>query len=123
MDLSPEHMSRPALVEKVKDLTEELQRVRGGLSDSMGRNAELRYSNTKLVRVQKKKKGVVDAKSKQIIRKAAWSSVLSNFVALGFALPASLQSGEFTPYLLLSGVTSAVLMPLQTYISKKNEEV
>ena len=123
MDLSPEQMSRPALVEKVKDLTEELQRVRGGLSDSMGRNAELRYSNTKLVRVQKKKKGVVDAKSKQIIRKAAWSSVLSNFVALGIAIPASLQSGEFTPYLLLSGVTSAVLMPLQTYISKKNEEV
>jgi hypothetical protein len=123
MDLSPEQMSRPALVEKVKDLTEELQRVRGGLSDSMGRNAELRYSNTKLVRVQKKKKGVVDAKSKQIIRKAAWSSVLSNFIALGIAIPASLQSGEFTPYLLLSGVTSAVLMPLQTYISKKNEEV
>ena len=123
MDLSPEHMSRPALVEKVKDLTEELQRVRGGLSDSMGRNAELRYSNTKLVRVQKKKKGVIDEKSKQYVKKAAWGSVLSNFVALGIAIPASLQSGECTPYLLLSGVTSAVLMPLQTYISKKNEEV
>ena len=123
MDLSPEHMSRPALVEKVKDLTEELQRVRGGLADAMGRNAELRYSNTKLVRVQKKKKGVIDEKSKQYVKKAAWGSVLSNFVALGIAIPASLQSGEFTPYLLLSGVTSAVLMPLQTYISKKNEEV
>ena len=116
-------MSKPALIEKCQELTDELERARGGLKDSMGRNAELRYSNTKLVRVQKKAKGVVDRKSKELIRRSAWSSVLSNFVALGIAVPASLQSGEFTPFLLLSGVTSAVLTPLQTYISKRNEVI
>ena len=66
MNLKYEQMSQRALVSKCYDLEEELQRVRGGLSDSMSRNAELRYSNTRLIRVQKKKKGVIDAKSKKI---------------------------------------------------------
>ena len=123
MNLRYEQMSQRALVNKCYDLEEELQRVRGGLSDSMSRNAELRYSNTKLIRVQKKKKGVIDAKSKKIIAKSAWNSVLSNFIALGIAITASLNDGSFTPYLLLSGVVSAVLIPLQTYISKRNEEI
>ena len=123
MNLKYEQMSQRALVNKCYDLEEELQRVRGGLSDSMSRNAELRYSNTRLIRVQKKKKGVIDAKSKQIIKKSAWNSVLSNTISLGIAIPASLSDGSFTPYLLLSGFTSAVLVPLQTYISKKNQEV
>ena len=123
MNLKYEQMSQRALVSKCYDLEEELQRVRGGLSDSMSRNAELRYSNTRLIRVQKKKKGVIDAKSIKILAKSAWSSVLSNFIALGIAIPASLNDGSFTPYLLLSGVVSAVLIPLQTYISKRNEEI
>ena len=113
MNLKYEQMSQRALVNKCYDLEEELQRVRGGLSDSMSRNAELRYSNTRLIRVQKKKKGVIDAKSKKIIAKSAWSSVLSNFIALGIAIPASLNDGSFTPYLLLSGVVSAVLIPFR----------
>ena len=89
----------------------------------MNRNAELRYSNTKLIRVQKKKKGVIDAKSKKIIKGSAWNAVLSNLIALGITIPASLNDGSFTPYLLLSGVMSGVLVPLQTYIAKRNEEV
>lgn len=123
MNLKYEQMSQRALVSKCYDLEEELDRARGGLADSMNRNASLKFDNTKLIRVQKKKKGVIDAKSKKIIKKAAWGSVMSNFIALGIAIPASMQSGEFTPYLLLSGVTSAILMPLQTYVSKKNEVV
>ena len=123
MNLRYEQMSQRALVNKCYDLEEELQRVRGGLSDSMSRNAELRYSNTRLIRVQKKKKGVIDAKSKTIIAKSAWNSGLSNFIALGIAIPASLNYWSCTPYLLLSGVVSAVLIPLQTYISKRNEEI
>ena len=123
MNLKYEQMSQRALVSKCYDLEEELQRVRGGLSDSMSRNAELRYSNTRLIRVQKKKKGVIDAKSKQIIKKSAWNSVLSNFIALGISVPASLSDGSFTPYLLLSGVVSGILVPLQTYVSKLNEEI
>lgn len=123
MNLKYEQMSQRALVSKCYDLEEELSRARGGLADSMHKNASLKYDNTKLVRVQKKKKGVIDAKSKKIIKKAAWGSVMSNFIALGITIPASLQSGEFTPYLLLGGVTSAILVPLQTYVSKKNEVV
>lgn len=116
-------MNRPALITRVLDLEDELQRTRGGLADSMERNADLRYRNTKLIRVEKKKKGVIDAKSKKIIKKSAWNSVLSNLIALGIAIPASMSDGSFTPYLLLSGVVSAVLLPLQTYVSKKNEVV
>lgn len=123
MNIPLHAMSKPALVEKCQELKDELDRARGGLADSMNRNASLKFDNTKLIRVQKKKKGVIDAKSKMIIKKAAWGSVMSNFIALGIAIPASMQSGEFTPYLLLSGVTSAILMPLQTYVSKKNEVV
>ena len=89
----------------------------------MDRNAELRYSTTKLIRVQKKKKGVIAAKSKKIIKGSAWNAVLSNLIALGITIPASLNDGSFTPYLLLSGVMSGVLVPLQTYIAKRNEEV
>ena len=123
MNLKYEQMSQRALVSKCHDLEEELSRARGGLADSMHKNADLRHSNTKLVRVKKKAKGVIDAKSKKIIAKSAWNSVLSNFIALGIAIPASLNDGSFTPYLLLSGVVSGVLMPLQTYISKRNEEI
>ena len=61
MNIKFEVMSQKALVNKCYELEEELSRARGGLADSMDRNAELRYSNTKLIRVQKKKKGVIDA--------------------------------------------------------------
>ena len=123
MNIKFEVMSQKALVNKCYELEEELSRARGGLADSMDRNAELRYSNTKLIRVQKKKKGVIDAKSKKIIKGSAWNAVLSNLIALGLTIPASLNDGSFTPYLLLSGVMSGVLVPLQTYIAKRNEEV
>ena len=123
INLRPDQMNRPALITRVLDLEDELQRTRGGLADSMERKADLRYLNTKLIRVEKKKKGVIDAKSKKIIKKSAWNSVLSNLIALGIAIPASMSDGSFTPYLLLSGVVSAVLLPLQTYVSKKNEVV
>ena len=116
-------MSQKALINKCYELEEELQRVRGGLSDSMDRNAELRYRNTKLVRVKKKAKGKIDAASKRFIKESAVRSVLGNLIALGIAIPASLQDGSFTPYLVLTGLTSAVLVPLQTYISKRQEEV
>jgi len=123
IDLKFEHMSQRALVDKCHELTEELSRARGGLADSMDRNADLRYRNTKLVRVRKKAKGKIDAASKRFIKESAIRSVLGNLIALGIAIPASLQDGSFTPYLLLSGVVSGILVPLQTYISKRQEEV
>jgi hypothetical protein len=123
MNIKFEVMSQKALVNKCYEFEEELSRVRGGLSDSMDRNAELRYRNTKLVRVKKKAKGKIDAASKRFIKESAVRSVLGNLIALGIAIPASLQDGSFTPYLLLSGVMSGVLVPLQTYIAKRNEEV
>ena len=123
MNIKFEVMSQKALINKCYELEEEVSRVRGGLTDSMNRNADLRYRNTKLIRVQKKKKGVIDAKSKKIIKRSAWNAVLSNLIALGITIPASLNDGSFTPYLLLSGVMSGVLVPLQTYIAKRNEEV
>ena len=123
MNIKFEVMSQKALVNKCYELEEELSRVRGGLTDSMNRNADLRYRNTKLIRVQKKKKGVIDDKSKKIIKGSACNAVLSNLIALGITIPASLNDGSFTPYLLLSGVMSGVLVPLQTYIAKRNEEV
>ena len=123
MNIKFEVMSQKALINKCYELEEELQRVRGGLSDSMDRNAELRYRNTKLVRVKKKAKGKIDAASKRFIKESAVRSVLGNLIALGIAIPASLQDGSFTPYLLLTGLTSAVLVPRQTYISKRQEEV
>ena len=123
MNIKFEVMSQKALINKCYELEEELQRVRGGLSDSMDRNAELRYRNTKLVRVKKKAKGKIDAASKRFIKESAVRSVLGNLIALGIAIPSSLQDGSFTPYLLLTGLTSAVLVPLQTYISKRQEEV
>jgi len=116
-------MSKPALVEKCQELNDELERVRGSLNDTMDTNASLRHANTKLVRVKKKRKGVVDAKSKQFIRESAIRSVLGNLVSLGIMIPASLQDGSFSIYLLLNGVCSALLIPLQTYLQKRNEEI
>jgi hypothetical protein len=123
MNIKFEVISQKALINKCYELEEELSRARGAVADSMDRNAELRYRNTKLVRVKKKAKGKIDAASKRFIKESAVRSVLGNLVALGIAIPASLQDGSFTPYLLLTGLTSAVLVPLQTYISKRQEEV
>ena len=123
MNIPLHAMSKPALVEKCQDLSDELERVRGSLTDTMDRNSDLRFRNTKLVRVKKKRKGVVDERSKKFIRESAVRSVVGNVVSLGIMIPASLQDGSFSIYLLLNGITSALLIPLQTYISKRNEEI
>ena len=123
MDIPFKAMSQKALVEKCQDLSDELERVRGSLTDTMDRNSDLRFRNTKLVRVKKKRKGVVDERSKKFIRESAVRSVVGYVVSLGIMIPASLQDGSFSIYLLLNGITSALLIPLQTYISKRNEEI
>ena len=115
-------MNKRALVEKCTELSEELERVRGSLTDSMDRNSDLRYRNTKLIRVKKKRKGVVDEASKKFIRDSAIRSSLANMVALGITIPASLQDGSFTIWLLMNGICSGLLIPLQTYLQKRNEE-
>jgi hypothetical protein len=89
----------------------------------MDRNADLKYRNTKLIRVKKKRKGVVDAASKKFIRESAIRRGERNMISLGITIPASLQDGSFTVWLLLNGVCSGLLIPLQTYISKRNEEI
>ena len=53
MNIPLSAMSRPALVQKCEDLTAELERVRGTLSDESGRVSSLRNKNSKLIRVQK----------------------------------------------------------------------
>ena len=116
-------MTQKALVEKCQELSDELDRVRGSLTDSMDRNADLKYRNTKLIRVKKKRKGVVDAASKKFIRESAIRCSLANMVSLGITIPASLQDGSFTVWLLLNGVCSGLLIPLQTYLQKRNEEI
>ena len=123
MNIPLHAMSKPALVEKCQDLSDELERVRGSLTDTMDRNSDLRFRNTKLVRVKKKRKGVVDERSKKFIRESALRSCLANLVALAITIPASLQDGSFTIYLLLNGVCSGMLIPLQTYLQKRNEEI
>jgi len=116
-------MNKRALVEKCTELSEELERVRGSLTDSMDRNSDLRYRNTKLIRVKKKRKGVVDEASKKFIRESAIRSSLANMVSLGITIPASLQDGSFTIWLLMNGICSGLLIPLQTYLQKRNEEI
>ena len=116
-------MTQKALVEKCQELSDELSRVRGSFTDSMDRNADLRYKNTKLIRVKKKRKGMIDEQSKKFIRQSAIRSAVGNIVSLGITIPASLQDGSFTVWLLLNGVCSGLLIPLQTYISKRNEEI
>ena len=116
-------MTQKALAEKCQELNDELERVRGSLTDSMDRNADLRYTNTKLIRVKRKRKGVVDEASKKFIRESAIRSSLANMVSLGITIPASLQDGSFTVWLLLNGVCSGLLIPLQTYLQKRNEEI
>ena len=66
---------------------------------------------------------MVDEASKKFIRESAIRSAVGNLVSLGITIPASLQDGSFTIYLLLNGVFSGLLIPLQTYISKRNEEI
>ena len=116
-------MNKRSLVEKCTELSEELERVRGSLTDSMDRNSDLRYRNTKLIRVKKKRKGVVDEASKKFIRESAIRSSWANMVSLGITIPASLQDGSFTIWLLMNGICSGLLIPLQTYLQKRNEEI
>ena len=123
MNIPFKAMTKVALVEKCTELSDELERVRGSLTDSMDRNSDLKYRNTKLIRIKKKRKGVVDEASKKFIRESAIRSSLANLVSLGITIPASLQDGSFTIWLLLNGVCSGLLIPLQTYLQKRNEEI
>lgn len=122
LNLKYEQMSQKALVGKCYDLEAELQRARGGLRESSDRVSSLRHQHSKMVRVQKKAKGKIDRLSKQFIKESAIRSVLGNVVSLGITIPASLQDGSFSVYLLLNGLCSAGLVPLQTYLQKRNEE-
>ena len=116
-----EKMSQSELVEKVKDLTQELERTRGSLSDTMDRNADLRYTNTKIVRVQKKKKGVVDAVSKKRIREMTVHTILSNCISNVIWIPSAIAAGEYSHMMLLAAITTSILQPIQMYIQKRQE--
>lgn len=121
LNIPIEKMSQPALVEKVKDLTQELERTRGSLSDTMDRNADLRYANTKIVRIQKKKKGVVDAISKKRIREMTVHTILSNCISNVIWIPSAIAAGEYSHMMLLAAITTSILQPIQMYIQKRQE--
>ena len=121
LDIPPEKMSQSGLVEKVKELTAELERTRGSLSDTMDRNADLRHSNTKLVRVTKKKKGVVDAVSKKRIREMTVHTILSNCISNVIWIPSAIAAGEYSHMMLLAAITTSILQPIQMYIKNRQE--
>ena len=119
--IPPEKMSQPALVERVLSLEVELERARGSLSDTMDRNADLRHSNHKLVRVKKKKKGEIDATSRKRIREMTIHTIVSNCLSNIIWIPSAIAAGEYSHMMLLAAVTTSVFQPLQIYIQKRQE--
>ena len=87
----------------------------------MDRNADLRHSNTKLVRVTKKKKGVVDAVSKKRIREMTVHTILSNCISNVIWIPSAIAAGEYSHMMLLAAITTSILQPIQMYIQKRQE--
>jgi len=114
-------MSRAALVEKCQEQSDELERVRGSLVDTMDRNAEFRTQNTKLVRVKKKKKGSIDTTSKKRIREMTLHTIMSNCISNVIWIPSAIAAGEYSHMMLMAAVTTSVLQPIQMYIQKRQE--
>ena len=121
INLKPDQMSRPALIQRVVDLESEISRMRGSLQASGYRNSRLRSDKARLKVIAKKKKGEIDAVGRKRVKEMMGHTILSNCISNVIWIPSAIAAGEYSHMMLLAAVTTSVLQPIQMYIQKRQE--
>ena len=121
INLKPDQMSRPALIQRVVDLESEISRMRGSLQDSGYRKSLLRADTARLTVIAKKKKGEIDAGGRKRVKEMMGHTILSNCISNVIWIPSAIAAGEYSHMMLLAAVTTSVLQPIQMYIQKRQE--
>lgn len=121
INLKPDQMSRPALIQRVVDLESEISRMRGSLQESGHRNSRLRSDQARLKVIARKKKGEIDAVGRKRVKEMMGHTILSNCISNVIWIPSAIAAGEYSHMMLLAAVTTSVLQPIQMYIQKRQE--
>jgi hypothetical protein len=121
INLKPDQMSRPALIQRVVDLESEISRMRGSLTESGHRNSRLRSDKARLKVIARKKKGEIDAVGRKRVKEMMGHTILSNCISNVIWIPSAIAAGEYSHMMLLAAVTTSVLQPIQMYIQKRQE--
>jgi len=124
-DVPYDRWSTSKLAETLRDRDAEISRLELLLDDQVGKHVDarrnLKRANQTIKVVQRKPKGKIDKVSRKRIREMMWHTLGSNLISSGMWVPAAMAAGEFTPFLLLSNLTNAILQPIQMYIQKRQE--
>jgi hypothetical protein len=124
-DVPYERWATSKLAETLRDRDAQISRLELLLDDQVGKHVgarrDLRRANERIKVVQRKPKGKVDKVGRKRIREMMWHTLGSNLISSGMWVPAAMAAGEFTPFLLLSNLTNAILQPIQMYIQKRQE--
>ena len=122
-DVPYEQWATSKLVETIRDRDAEIKRLELLLDDQVGKhvNARRDLKRHQTIVVRKKPKGKVDKVGRKRIREMMWHTLGSNLISSGMWVPAAIAAGEFTPFLLLSNLSNAILQPIQMYIQKRQE--
>ena len=124
-DVPYERWATSKLAETIRERDAEIRRLEMLLDDQVGKHVgarrDLKRANQPIKVVQRKPKGKIDKVSRKYIRQMMWHTLGSNLISSGMWVPAAIAAGEFTPFLLLSNLTNAILQPVQVWIQKRQE--
>ena len=118
-NIPPEKWRKEALVSKVVELQEQVNRLTGQLRTVGSTGDRIREERT--IRIHKKKKGVVDKQGIQHVKNSLKNNILSGLLSMTISIPAAAAAGEFTIFLLLAGLCQSVFGPIIKYVEKRQE--
>jgi len=125
MHIPPERMNRDALVRLVQELQDDKRRMEFDLDDNLrriGHTRSLLRSANKVVETKRKKKGQLDAMSKKHIANEALHTIVQNLLSQPIAIMGSMAADEFTMWIPINGVVTAIFGPLTMMVQKLKEE-
>ena len=125
MQIPPERMSRDALLRRVIELEDDKRRMEFDLDDQLNRIGHTRAllrTTQKVVAKKRKRKGQLDAMSKKHIANEAMHTIVQNLLSQPVAILGSMAADEFTIWIPINGVVTAIFGPLTMMVQKLKEE-
>tara|TARA_Y100000310_G_scaffold112478_1_gene110972 strand:+ start:772 stop:1152 length:381 start_codon:yes stop_codon:yes gene_type:complete len=125
MQIPPERMSRDALLRRVIELEDDKRRMEFDLDDQLNRIGHTRAllrTTQKVVATKRKRKGQLDAMSKKHIANEAMHTIVQNLLSQPVAILGSMAADEFTIWIPINGVVTAIFGPLTMMVQKLKEE-
>lgn len=115
-------MRQETLAQLCKDKDEDIRRKDIALDAAGGRAIGLRQQlEFKTVQVNRKKRGVVDARGWGFVRQTMYNQIFSNLCSAPITIVGMVSSDEFTWWIVLHIILNSVLGPVKTFFNKRSE--